>query len=515
MFEFLPNAVSPFADKLGTNYVPSDEEIAHLRDFLVGPTEQLAKIQAQIDEMELVVGQLKAKRESLQTDIDAHKALISPMRHVPEDVLREIFVACLPTAHNAVIDINSPPLLLGRICRRWRAVLYSTPMLWSSIHIPSLRSDWTQHHDRADFFPRLRPVIEQWLERSASYPLDVSLVAGDFDESTPDTHPISLLQNFSQRLRRLRFHGDLRVLLPILRLGTESLPLLRSIHLSTLANQPFSDYPDAVNLLRIPSLTAISLTVMANPLALPFKWSQLTHLSLQCSIASPDGALDGVAALDLLRRCPNLLQCHLVLDRSWDDLGLTYNASLITLPNLHTLSLRGLFHLPKWVPHLAIPKIRCLQIGDAVDPSWFLYFPDRYDSSIGAAIDTTYFTQPGLLELLQSFPLISELQFCSLNDIKAVLPDDAFLLHLASEHNICPMLTHLGVNSHCSAFSDATALAFIKGRMASPTPLQLVDFQFHRTRQVDVMPELQSLILAGLEVFLDYLGPHFDPRAGL
>ncbi|KAF7367737.1 hypothetical protein MSAN_00837600 [Mycena sanguinolenta] len=431
MFEFLPNAVSPFAEKLGTNYVPSDEEIAHLRAFL-----------AQIDEMELVVGQLKAKRESVQTVIDAHKALISPMRHVPEDVLREIFVACLPTAHNAVIDIAEAPLLLGRICRRWRI-----------------------YCDGADFFPRLRPVIEQWLERSASYPLDFSLVAGDFNESTPDTHPISLLQNFSQCLRRLRLHGDLRVLLPILRLGTESLPLLKSIHLSTLANQPFSDYPDAVNLLRIPSLTVISLTVMADPLALPVKWSQLTHLSLQCSISSPDGALDGVAALELLRRCPNLLECHL--------------------------------------------------IGDGVDPSWFFYFPNRYDSSIGAAIDTTCFTHPGLLELLQSFPLISELQFCSLNDVKAVLPDDAFLLHLASEHNICPMLTHLGVNSHCSAFSDVTALAFIKGRMASPTPLQLVDFQFHRTMQVDVMPELQSLILAGLEVFLDYLGPRFDPRAGL
>ncbi|KAF7367728.1 hypothetical protein MSAN_00836700 [Mycena sanguinolenta] len=484
MFEFLPNAVSPFADKLGTNDVPSDEEIAHLRDFLVGPTEQLAKIQAQIDEMELVVGQLKAKRESLQTDIDAHKALISPMRRVPEDVLREIFVACLPTTHIAVIDIAEAPLLLGRICKRWRVVAYSTPMLWTSIHIAPLRS--CGDRGMAGFFPQLQPVIEQWLERGTPRPLTVSLVERDCIWSDPEFYATSLLRNFLHRLSHLSLCGDIRLLLPLLRLGPESLPLLENIYIIATGTVPFTEYPDAMNLLQLPSITTMTLRVMANPLSLPLKWSQLTDLSLQCSRYSLDSTFDGVAALEVLRRCPSLFRCQLVLNSSRDDASLTSNASLITLPSLHSLFL-----------------------GET--NSWSTKFPRLYGSCIGVFINTNHFTQPGLLELLQSFPLICHLIFSSIH-ITAALPDDQFLLHLASKHDICPMLTHVCVTSYCS---DTAALAFVKGRMASPTPLQFFGAQFLRTMQVDIMPELQTFTSAGLQVFLNYTSPHFDARAGL
>jgi hypothetical protein len=54
--------------------------------------------------MEVIVCQLKAKHSSLKTAIDAHQALISPVRRAPDDVLREIFLACLPTEHNTLMD---------------------------------------------------------------------------------------------------------------------------------------------------------------------------------------------------------------------------------------------------------------------------------------------------------------------------------------------------------------------------------------------------------------------------
>ncbi|KAF7364864.1 hypothetical protein MVEN_00356700 [Mycena venus] len=109
-----------------------------IRALLVDPADELAKLDAQIEEIEITLSQLKEKRTLLKAPIDAHRALISPMRHVPLDVLQEIFFPCLPTEHNALIDPAEAPLLLGRICRHWRSVSYSTPMLWSSIHIPSL-----------------------------------------------------------------------------------------------------------------------------------------------------------------------------------------------------------------------------------------------------------------------------------------------------------------------------------------------------------------------------------------
>ncbi|KAF8152869.1 hypothetical protein K438DRAFT_1943291, partial [Mycena galopus ATCC 62051] len=74
MFEFLPGEVSPFKDKLGTNYIPTEDEIAHLRGLLMHPTEKLVQIDAQIDAMDVLISQLRAKRTYLKTTIDAHTA---------------------------------------------------------------------------------------------------------------------------------------------------------------------------------------------------------------------------------------------------------------------------------------------------------------------------------------------------------------------------------------------------------------------------------------------------------
>ncbi|KAJ7367325.1 hypothetical protein DFH08DRAFT_660258, partial [Mycena albidolilacea] len=125
---------SPFADRLNTNYIPSDPEIVEIRALLEGPANELAQVETQIEQMKIALSQLKELRASLKAPIDAHRALISPLRRIPQDVLLDIFSSCLPSGHNALIDAAEAPLLLGRVCRHWRDVTYSTPMLWSSIH---------------------------------------------------------------------------------------------------------------------------------------------------------------------------------------------------------------------------------------------------------------------------------------------------------------------------------------------------------------------------------------------
>ncbi|KAF7364856.1 hypothetical protein MVEN_00355900 [Mycena venus] len=86
-------ANSPFRDRLNTNYVPSDSEILEIHALLVDPAEELARLDAQIEEIQLALSLLKEKCASLQAPIDAHRALISPMRHVPLDILQEIFLS--------------------------------------------------------------------------------------------------------------------------------------------------------------------------------------------------------------------------------------------------------------------------------------------------------------------------------------------------------------------------------------------------------------------------------------
>ncbi|KAF8214956.1 hypothetical protein K438DRAFT_1435500, partial [Mycena galopus ATCC 62051] len=66
----------------------------------------------------------------LQEPIDAHRALLSPIRRVPKDILLEIFFSCLSSKHNAPIDPHEAPFVLGHFCRHWRSIACSTPMLW-------------------------------------------------------------------------------------------------------------------------------------------------------------------------------------------------------------------------------------------------------------------------------------------------------------------------------------------------------------------------------------------------
>ncbi|KAF7346527.1 hypothetical protein MSAN_01880800 [Mycena sanguinolenta] len=245
---------SPFTNRLNTNYVPSHSEILEIRALLVDSLEEIARIDAQMEEMELALTQLKEKRALLQRPIDAHRALISPMRLIPHDVLLEIFSACLPSEHNALIDPAEAPLLLGRICRHWRSVAYSAPMLWSSIHIPSLDYLNAPPH----ILRRFETIIQAWFDRAATCPLAVSLTefTGFSGFANPDleNHPLALqILAVSRHLRYLTLDAGAEFLRPILELGAEDVPLLKSIRMN-VRNQTIS-----TNFLEIPTLEDVAL----------------------------------------------------------------------------------------------------------------------------------------------------------------------------------------------------------------------------------------------------------------
>ncbi|KAF9259417.1 hypothetical protein L218DRAFT_874821, partial [Marasmius fiardii PR-910] len=122
----LPN--SPFIQYFGTNYVPSAGETDHINDILVDPLNRLRELDEQSS-------QLQAERETIQSFVDNHRAIISPFRKLPVDIWSLVFVQCLPSSEFAVGIITEAPLILTRICRWWREIALSTPGLWNTIHI--------------------------------------------------------------------------------------------------------------------------------------------------------------------------------------------------------------------------------------------------------------------------------------------------------------------------------------------------------------------------------------------
>ncbi|KAJ6466428.1 hypothetical protein C8R45DRAFT_488794 [Mycena sanguinolenta] len=389
-------------------------------------------------------------------------ALISPMRRLPQDVLLEIFSSCLPSEHNALIDPSEAPLLLGRICRHWRDVAYSAPILWSSIHIPSL--DYAPLH----ILLELERKVAMWLGRSATCPLSISL--SNYENYIPHSDkenyllPLPQLIAVSKRLRCLGVCGGGEFLRPLLRLAPEDVPLLKRIHIRSFADA----IPLMTNILQAPTLEDMELvSSLDDPLSLPLQWPLLRRFHFDCfdrwTQHGQEGGLDFETALDVLRQCPNLEQCEIRINKKTSEpLESARNLFPVNMPQLHTLILKGPgIHLAHWIPDLVVPKLRFLRIADR---PW----------------------------------------------------DDEFLACLCPPHNLCPMLTELTLTGPSNTFSDAAVLALIQARMTMVTPLQRFRAEFLRKKELDIIPDLQSFISDGLQVTLEYPSLwEFKPRAGL
>ncbi|KAJ6463480.1 hypothetical protein C8R45DRAFT_1025916 [Mycena sanguinolenta] len=509
---------SPFADRLNTNYVPSDSEVLEIRALLLDSADELARIDTRIGEVEIALAQLKEQRASFKAPIDAHRALISPMRRIPHDVLVEIFCACLPSEHNALIDFAEAPLVLGRICKHWRSVAYSSPILWSTMHIP-----WP--HFRSippQIRSRLEKIVEQWFKRAATCPLSVSFFDDtNYFPSGFDKHPLVLqLLPFSPRLRHLTLTGHPEFLRPLLQLGSEDLPLLKSlvVHYSAHATD-FANSKSAFNLSTI-SNVAIRMVAAIDTHALPLPWGQLTKLRLECDPlgdhqSTMEGGLDFVGAFNVLRKCPVLVHCEFRITLGLGGVESILDTSPIILPHLQTLVLRGRIFFRKWIPNLVAPNLRSLQVGEYTT----LDLPLHMNMSV--AIDSRYFTSSGVEDLLRSFPLISHLRLkLSLTANNASIANETFR-SLGSPHNLCPILVNIAIHGSRPSFSDTAFLTFVKARMATPTPLQQIWMRFTSpmaTAEFDIMPELQRFIIAdGLQVDVKYPRPavQFRSREGL
>ncbi|KAF8984334.1 hypothetical protein BDQ17DRAFT_747078 [Cyathus striatus] len=73
--------------------------------------------------------------ETKQRAIRTCRWVISPVCHVPREVLSIIFTYCLPSRGVPYHSSKTAPLLLCQICSSWRTIAQSLPELWSSLSV--------------------------------------------------------------------------------------------------------------------------------------------------------------------------------------------------------------------------------------------------------------------------------------------------------------------------------------------------------------------------------------------
>ncbi|KAJ6594527.1 hypothetical protein B0H19DRAFT_1225651 [Mycena capillaripes] len=536
---------SAFASKLGTNYCPQDEELAQINSLLIEPSLRLKRLDDEIASLQTAIDKLMEERDTLSTYMEAHRALTSPLRRLPLDIIQEIFLACLPTHRNCAMSALEAPVILGRICSSWRTISLSMPRLWSRLHIVEPArpyGSWNPGLYEAKVAQRLE-VAHAWLGRSGTCPLSISLEGPHDHDMTPPLTPTppsitdlfsNVLVPFASRWQHIRLAlPPLSVEATLSRLTENDVPLLNSLKIIQRPNHPNSN-PDGTRwslsqsgVLHGPSLSRFSVTGNdTNASTFPLRWNQLTTLSLMGPTWAMTQPQTCQVVLDILSRCPQLRICKVFVQSPVEAL---LTDSVVECPLLHILLLNcSLNTSGSLLSRLSLPDLRDFILRGHIDHSGSPSTMDSLVSFFAASphlesisIESHAFLKPTLKEFLRGLPpTIRRLQIIEplnmWNPFLGPLDDDAFAaLELSLDRPIhCPALQEL-VIVNCRQVSDEALLRFITSRV--PT-LRLVNIKFDRAMEVDILPSLQSFMEAGLKTSIFYLptaAPQFSPWLGL
>ncbi|KAJ7457849.1 hypothetical protein FB451DRAFT_589516 [Mycena latifolia] len=532
---------SPFTSKLGTNYCPQDDEIPAIQCILAETAVRVKGLDDEIADLQKALDKLTEERDRLNAYVDAHQALLSPVRRLPLDIIHEIFVACLPMYRNCAMSAMEAPVLLGRICSSWRTISLSIPRLWSRLHIvePSFpfESSPILVEEKLE---QILAVTSAWLRRSGQCALSISLHSElNAPGLIPPVHDrlAKAIVPFSSRWEHITFVTSSPALATFSHFTAADVPMLKSIavrlydpHTVDAANKiQWSSW----GLFQAPDVSSVGISLNSyNPLELPLRWSRLTNLSLSQGWGPGGRSVTSKIARQVLARCPELQVCKLIVyDGRTDSVSPTSEPDL-ELPFLHTLSLQcgdiG-FALCQLFDSLSLPLLRHFKlrgycrVDSDISFAPFLAATPRFQT---LDINVEAFTRSSLAVFFRGLPpTVQKLQLVDISTDWAtpseldVLSDDILTLLTDSSAPCCPGLQELRIDD-CQFFSDKELLRFILARMTDGgnRTLTRVQVRFQRQVQLDILSELQPFIETGLHVELDYLPPlalRFSPWEGL
>ncbi|KAF8800298.1 hypothetical protein BYT27DRAFT_7064379, partial [Phlegmacium glaucopus] len=490
---------------------------------------------AEIERIESILDSLKRKRANIQKSIDDCNTVLAPVRRLSMDILGVIFIDCLATHRNPIMDPSEAPILLTHICRDWRSIALSIPRLWSKMYIPLLQAVTQCRDEPLSFRGRMEARCEEtqrWLRLSGACPLSIAIMPTRL--LSPSHRP--LLDAIIQSSRRWQ-QFELGPLSPhsddfkrILSLSADDLCMLREIRLDSTDSPNLEDPWFQGGVITAQGLRSISLSnnyLNVFALGVPPNWKNLHHLFIHSYVTL------GITR-QIMSYCCSLVACLLKVDCDSDEVpnpSITFSSSF--LPHLKSLSLQGdPIANSQLFSNIDAPSLRILDCrGDS---------PSEDEGS-------------GLFQFLES-----------INSLETLMPDNHHLIgdNALKCSTLAPSLSHLVLgqspkerpfrfvrfpHSHpeqvqlmtalykikhqhfpdsaptvlfpslevfeaysISGVSDEMLLEFIIGRIdatrsnTAVSKLRKVLVDFTRTRQIDIVPEALAYARAsGIELELD------------
>ncbi|KAJ7617860.1 hypothetical protein FB45DRAFT_932836 [Roridomyces roridus] len=535
---------SPFARLLQRNFVPSERERHQIRDLLDDSRGELATLTGEITHLQSLLDAASKKRDEVQDFMDAHTALLSPARRLPDDIVQAIFLASLPETRNSAIVPQESPLLVSQICSAWRNIALSTPRLWASIYIV------VPGQDKLD---RFMEQLALWVFRSGAVPLSISLRFSNTAFSPLSCDFTPLLNVLVGEARRW---GHIEAILPqdiaatlIPMLSAGDLPVLQSmvfrttgfLYISPASLSLQQPYP-ALSFLATTSLHSLTIPTHSSALQSPISWSTLRHLSIEQGGGwhNPLGITHAVA-LTILLQCSSLESCKLSLVRGpAETTGAPVSSSIpyFTLPHLTDLTLLINVQAPadqtRFFRHATLPALRSLHCQGGLDegPSQHQsFFPDDPSSLESLTMDVQRFPRDVFYEALSQMRALLHLYITREPVVSAVPPTLTpysaaptegtpqpvdLITHLtipeptpSTNLVVCPLLRSLKITRFSRRPRDTDIIQFVQSRTRRSFPhgvAPLEEFSCVLGHQVgdSIATQLQEEVDAGFKLSVVY-----------
>lgn len=438
------------------------------------------------------------------------------------------------------MSAKEAPILLGRVCRAWRQISFSCPVLWSSLHLhvtSSLVRNEAKHQVYND-------AVHAWLNRSGQVPLSISL-AEDYEdweandsEVRPPSRLLDILLQFSLRWKRVNFRLGYAYFDSLRRLNAADVPMLETFTFEITRARPQNPVAETLTFLHCSSLREVSIFNFAlpTPSALPLRWETLTKLFFG---STPYGLayLTFAEAVAILRRCCSLIACTAILTINSGDGPVFTSGDTITLPYLNHFAL----HFTYWeraedavdvitfFQVVKLPRLRSLNTTGVRMRGCIPIIPllEQRVGNIGSlAFDID---EDAANDLIQVFSLLSTVRMLHIHATRSTSPwprdgtsplNDStlgLLTPTSSSPGICPCPLLEDVNLRFPrdcAITDEKVLQFIRARTIPSyegfSYLKRASFTFERPFQVDILPDLQPIINEGVAIRLNYTSRPFE-----
>ncbi|RDB27435.1 hypothetical protein Hypma_004112 [Hypsizygus marmoreus] len=358
----LPADESRYDHLLSTNDEPPDVAIPEIGRIIARNQSDLAKIEARIAEVQDMLHSLVECRNQKEQRLSLFRAIVSPIRRLPRDVLTDIFLFTREwrTESSMLDEFRSAPvgplhtrspLVITHVCTEWRRVALSMPILWARIEV-DIQSDYDSSIPSSSPYHDER--LHTWLERTgAHHPLDITY-SGSGPSRHKTEHPAARLFWISPYAHRIKL---LDLSYHVTGLPNRRFDILETLSLSKL--DLIALCADGVDQSLFPSLRRLLLRDCDEIIPLHFiPWSQLTHLSLHSALIPQD------PLRIILLQSTGLVKLHVnfrAVDRWFSNSPERVNEPII-LPELYTLIVTDVDDRLWFSKNLTLPALTSLEL---------------------------------------------------------------------------------------------------------------------------------------------------------